>query len=983
MISLVYNEIFSNERYIPFENLRNRGIQKDDKSNIDVSFFREIYHQARNLTKVIIESNQSLDEAKDANVFQQTFDMQNIVAFTGRRGTGKTSAMLAFVDFLADNCTGLRDDFLELSKDYKFFVLQYVDSSAVSNKEDFFEILLFRMLQYLNYISENSSITNRQRMNAELATLRGDITKVYSHYSSLSNRNFDESASYTRMEIYISKHDVRREFRELVSDYNEFLLKYSGDSRSKKGFLVLCIDDIDMSRQEHLKILQCIYQYFMIPGVIVYMTMNTPILMANVKKNFYESMDINAQEEKERILELSKEQTNDFLRKILPSDMRITMPSWRKYDYRKLATIKIILKREGIGEQELEKIFPNLKGADWCLKPEGDSWDKSLSHFHTDIHGKKYVDVSPKLFMMKLLAERTKIFLDPQGYKPHFMEPNSLRHLYDTFYLLYNMQNITNHYDDIKCEYNRKILLDYLYFKMIPEMQLSNEEDKLIRSIQSEPMSRRGRRIWEYYFKKIDEKSKEIDNLYAKNEENGFVNKEKDKHKIVNYNMGEMFRCLYFGSRLDLFRKDFVKAILASYSFALPQLVEKEKYKKNEYDMKRLSKFIINELIDRLDDENREKLKKLFGLNEGQLNVDQLKIHLSKHEHCEEDLISKFEDIKIKQDKTTQSTDNHEFLISNETNAAEVWINHVYNIEEKSHYKDSYFYHFRELRDVFGYSLLGSWNNELFNKELLIPSFSKWDVMAEFSDRSTPEDVIRKVLTESENLIDKESEEDFAKYIKGLISALLFLPISSKAIITINDDEEKCVGINTKIDPTALFLGSIKVSRILNYVFVHDDFKFDIAELILYAQLTSEDKKHICKGFSNVENDLVKNFKEKAKEIRGVIIKEIIKQYFNIDEFIWFFIEHMDITYNVIKRTVAYFLYPSDESLQYSYKNDKRDYVLFENFYERFDQKMKEITDDFEGVSWLHFRDNKKTSLLNYWKSIGEVRLKAFPDSIS
>ncbi|MDE5945778.1 MAG: hypothetical protein K2G63_00520, partial [Oscillospiraceae bacterium] len=356
--------------------------------------------------------------------------------------------MLTFADYLAGNLIGLGEDFLELSENNSFFVLQYVDSAAISKKEDFFEVLLLRMLQYLNYISENSGINNRQRLNAELDNLRGDISKVYSHYSALNKNDFDESASYTRMERYISKHDVRNEFRQLVSDYNNYLLNYLGNSKAKKGFLVLCIDDIDMSRQDSIEILQCIYQYFMIPGVIVFMTMNISVLQANVKQRFYESMFINNKDEQERVLELSKEQTNDFLRKILPSDMRITMPSWKKYDYKQLASTSIILKREDSEVQNMEKIFPNLKGSDWCLNPEGNGWNEISDNFSIDSKGKKYVDISPKLFIMRLLADRTKIYLDPQGYKPHFMEPNSLRNLYDIFYLLYNMQNI------IKDKYN-------------------------------------------------------------------------------------------------------------------------------------------------------------------------------------------------------------------------------------------------------------------------------------------------------------------------------------------------------------------------------------------------------------------------------------------------------------------------------------------------------------------------------------------------
>lgn len=145
---------------------------------------------------------------------------------------------------------------------------------------------------------------------------------------------------------------------------------------------------------------------------------------------------------------------------------------------------------------------------------------------------------------------------------------------------------------------------------MIPELELSSEESRIIKTIQSEPMSRRGRRIWEYYFKRLNksEECERIKHLY----EDDFIKKENKKHKISNYNIGELFRILYFGSRLDLFSKDFVKAVLASYAFAMPQLVEKEKKRKNEYDAKKFLEFVDKHL----NDTGKEKLKAELGIKE-------------------------------------------------------------------------------------------------------------------------------------------------------------------------------------------------------------------------------------------------------------------------------------------------------------------------------------------------------------------------------
>ena len=80
-----------NERNIPFSNLKERRIQKDSISDFDSSFFKEVYEQAAELTNVIVRTSTERMKNRAYNIpLQQTLDMQNVIAFAGRRGTGKS-----------------------------------------------------------------------------------------------------------------------------------------------------------------------------------------------------------------------------------------------------------------------------------------------------------------------------------------------------------------------------------------------------------------------------------------------------------------------------------------------------------------------------------------------------------------------------------------------------------------------------------------------------------------------------------------------------------------------------------------------------------------------------------------------------------------------------------------------------------------------------------------------------------------------------
>ena len=559
-------------RTIQFSKLLNRTIQKDN--DFKESFFSDVYSQANDLIYTIIEENDR--KAKQNNYSKSFFsiqpvtDVNNVIAFTGRRGTGKTSAMLTFADALV--CGAWNKDDTKYSN-IRFYSIPYINASMADIKnEDLFEIIISKMLKVIEDISNKYGML----LNEALHVIDEKFARLHSHYVSLNRDDeTDFLPSYSIMKKKMEKHDIHNEMIEFVRCYtniirqatmeNEFKGFFPTVSNSCENYLVICIDDIDMAQKNHIDIMQLIYQYFMIPGVIVMITLNTPILNSSVKKEFFSKLDINYQAEKDYVLSLSNNQTSDFLRKIIPSDMRITMPSWKKMDLRDLSPICVEFddkledyKVKGFGKLS-DDFINNLK---IILK------DRSNSMFVAN-------KLTPKELIMILLADRTHCYLDCMGHKFHFMEPDSIRNLFDLFYLLYNLkdakENDKTNFDNL--EYNRKILLNYIYFRMIPEFNMPPDAREHIENISIDVIDRRGRDIWEYYYQKFMKKETEIKALYSEE----FVRQEKEKHKIKNYNFGEVFRCLYFGARLNLFDKNYVKAVLATYSFTLPQYVEMQK----------------------------------------------------------------------------------------------------------------------------------------------------------------------------------------------------------------------------------------------------------------------------------------------------------------------------------------------------------------------------------------------------------------------
>lgn len=787
------------ELLIPFESFLNRGIHKEKPESFQESFFKDVYSQAAKAIAIIDESNKKKnnDIANNANFEQKLYDVQNVIAFTGRRGTGKTSAMLTFVDSLvAGKYAGSPSDFL---KNTRFYSIPYIDASMLEANEDIFEIVLSKMLLELNNSASFSSYHDSSKYDANISDTRENIVSVYSQYVALKKElDCNSASSYSLMEKLAERHDIRSKIVELIKKYiNCMTMRNSAyyESEHTTDYLVICIDDVDMSQKNHMEVMQSIYQYLMIPGIVVMITSNFSMLSASIERTFHSKVFV-SNEQEQNSLNLSKEQTYDFLRKIIPFDMRISMPSWRKQDYRSLTSIKVILGNNGYDMKKLKKMFNRLEQS---------------SLFNGKIETEKF---SPKTLIMIMIAHRTKIFLDVAGEKLHFMEPDSLRNLNDLFYLLYNMNNIDLYEDESddyfrELEANRKVLLNFLYFKMIPESNLSYEEEQIIKEFARDRLYRKGRRIWDQYYKlftRTEEKEK-IERLYGKD----FYDSEIKKNKVENYSFGELFRILYFGSRLNLMSREFIQVILASFSFIMPQFIETEK-----------------------DNENKNKKNN-----------------------------------------------------NNETPKADQRYSH-----------DTYTY--RPIRDVFRYTFLGTWCDDLFGGK-------------------TVDIVVKK---------DKINIENF----KNFIYPLMLTPMSTGEEIPVEKEGDKFI-ISAKLDPTALFMNLVRIKRISDLKFTGNLSLKDLLEKII------SEKTVLVNIYENVLYPL-KNADEYTvfEKLLG-ISKNEAEDALGLS---WFLLKNTDITYNVIKRVVIYLIYLSDNNLRDKKRPKSTPEEAIKAFYKNFNKKLNE-----------------------------------------
>lgn len=549
---------------IDFKSLRFSGVKKESPDEMYSSFFADIYELAKSIIYSIVNCNkEDLDFNLPLKINEAQNNINNVIAFIGRRGTGKTSAMLSVAEYFV--AKGKND----INK--AFYALPYTDVSVFEENEDVFIITLSKMFAYLTTKFENSDNLLYPEKHEIYKNIRDKICTVYDHYVSFKGKETQRmNSSYNLMEKAQNRYNVHNEFEELVKDYIQ-LLNTSFAQNTTEGYLIICLDDIDMTRYNHINIMQCIHQFFMIPNVIVMVTMRLPIMSAALQKEFFSSLHTVSLTDESNI-RLSREQQKDYLRKIIPSGMRITMPSWKKRDYQTTKPIKLVLKKED--SKIIWESFPELNSS------------KLFDNYQYKVNQGKDYYISPKELIMTLLSDRTEIYLDAKGRKYHFMEPDSLRGLYDLYYLMHSMDSLKDICIDRKdddeeekekyLKSNRKIILDYLHFKMLPEGNYDGDIRDYIKTLLEEPVDRRGEKIWNYFFRCLnsDVEKQHIISLFG----TSIFKREAAKYKKENYCMGEVYRTLYLSTRLGLTKmnRDLVIFILASFSFTLPQILKEE-----------------------------------------------------------------------------------------------------------------------------------------------------------------------------------------------------------------------------------------------------------------------------------------------------------------------------------------------------------------------------------------------------------------------
>ncbi|MFN0255630.1 hypothetical protein [Pedobacter ureilyticus] len=332
-------------------------IKIEDGNDFNNSIFKDVYHAAlKNVEEIVSQSNKG-------NKYD---DFNNVIAFTGERGKGKSSSMISFLEALVGKDAGMHKSFFTNNKvllSKHFTTIDIVDPSLFRGGESLFEIILAQMFQKFQEKIKKSDATfsddNRRTI----------IKKFQEVFENLQIINSDREELYKKESIealskLATSSNLRECFRKLVSTYLE---KFENG----KQFLVIAIDDFDLNISGSYDMLEDIRQFLIQSNII--------LLIACKMKQLSEVVKIKFEESKLNI-ELDKK-TEKYLEKIIPQHRRIILPD------------VLVIEKETF----------------------------------LSINNKNFSGKSPKEAIVKAIYESTGLFINTPRYRNNSFIPNNLR----------------------------------------------------------------------------------------------------------------------------------------------------------------------------------------------------------------------------------------------------------------------------------------------------------------------------------------------------------------------------------------------------------------------------------------------------------------------------------------------------------------------------------------------------------------------------
>ncbi len=322
-------------------------IEKPDE--LSNSLFKNIYNKAlRNIYQITRENEEGYrdkkrNKEKNGQTIKSFEGVNNITAFMGDRGTGKTSTMLSFLNYLLkiDKVKEhLDEDYHKKLEEYEFITIDVIDPSFLEKNESILETVIAKMFSKFQENLDNYSFEDKKEFIKQFQNIYRAIRLMTINKSEkLKNDAYSEDIIESLVGLASSSN-----MRECISELVDVFLDKMGNGRNTKKFLIIPIDDLDNNLKQSVEIAEQIRKYLMIPNVIILMSLKGEQLKDSVEETFYNNY--RNLTEKGRLSDDPKQMAEKYLEKLIPNGRKIHLLRMDDIKLMKKVKFDVIIEEE-------------------------------------------------------------------------------------------------------------------------------------------------------------------------------------------------------------------------------------------------------------------------------------------------------------------------------------------------------------------------------------------------------------------------------------------------------------------------------------------------------------------------------------------------------------------------------------------------------------------------------------------------------------
>ena len=415
----------------------------EEPKKFEESLYASAYKKTKKLVKETLNESEHIEEEQLRRKIG-TLDkkeINNMIAFVGKRGTGKTTAMFSFLNYLNTYGNSIDE---EPFKDIdfgavKFHCLDFIDGGLLEKEENILHILVANM--YRKFMETSEERFHDDWREYDIRELQELFIRVENSLRQINDKNKWGQSSIENLKNVSNSLGLKRDLEQLIKRYLSLMKNEKSRfvEHNQKQVLVIAIDDLDMNLDHGFDTLEAIHRYLMIKDVIVFISADYDQLL-NLSKVHFGKMYKDLRDEAENIKDQISNISHMYLDKVIPLYKRVNTESFT-FD----------------GNQ-------NIK-----INDSNNKLNIKINDSNNKLNIKRYI--------FEKIYHKTGMLFDINGKKTHFYEPDNIRKLkYMNMFFDYLDDKVgefypEENYNEMLNDFSQRFIGDKLEYEERKEMQ--------------------------------------------------------------------------------------------------------------------------------------------------------------------------------------------------------------------------------------------------------------------------------------------------------------------------------------------------------------------------------------------------------------------------------------------------------------------------------------------------------------------------------